>query len=653
MTANVVNLLISAGIQRDGTQFDAPCYVDGQWVRFQRGRPRKIGGYNGLFLNSPGISRGMLQNSYNGLNYIYSGYNTGLYYWQTNDVNGVGFGPQSITMPSNFTSSNNNLWQFDIGYNAYGTGQLELIAHAGQNLADISSTTNTPVFQGQFPGGSLSSVGVFTATGTPSGTQITITGLNYKINTGQLVTGTGIPTNTTVTAIAFSTNTIVTVNNSITGTSPITVTFDNQISVSGGACMLYPYLFVYGNNGLIQNCAAGDFTNWVSADANANNVSATKVVRGMPLRGGTTSPAGLFWSLDQLTRVSYAPQTVGTSTLYWRYDIISSQTSIMSSNCVIEYDGIYYWCGTDRFLMYNGVVQEMDNRTNLNWFFDNLNYSQRQKVWVSKVPRWGEIWWFYPRGTATECTDAIIYNVREKTWYDAGQAMGANRSAGTFSEVFRYPVWAGNTSLNSALFTGSISGTTLTVSSMASGQIFAGEVLLGTGIATGTVVTAFVSGTGGTGTYTVSISQTVSSTQITAQSYTIWQHEIGTDAILLNNVDAIDSYIETNSIGWVNGGAGQKATLGTNRWVRLERVEPNFNQTGPMNMYVTGKSYADGTDVVSQAYEFDPTTSKIDLREQRREMRLKFESNVTGGNYEMGNLILSVDIGDERGTGNP
>jgi len=456
LTANVVNLQIPAGIQRDGTQFDAPCYVDGQWVRFQRGRPRKIGGYNGLFLNSPGISRGMLQNSYNGLNYIYSGYNTGLYYWQTNDVNGVGFGPQAITMPSNFTSSNNNLWQFDIGYDANGTKLLNFIAHAGQNLGDISSTTNTPVFTGQFPGGSLSSVGVFTATGTPSGTQITITGLNYKINTGQLVTGTGIPANTTVSSVTFSTNTVVMVSNSITGTSPITVTFDNQISVSGGACMLYPYLFVYGNNGLIQNCAAGDFTNWVSADSNANNVSATKVVKGMPLRGGTTSPAGLFWSLDQLTRVSYAPQTVGTSNLYWRYDIISSQTSIMSSNCVIEYDGIYYWCGTDRFLMYNGVVQEMENRTNLNWFFDNLNYSQRQKVWVSKVPRWGEIWWFYPRGNATECTDAIIYNVREKTWYDAGQAMGANRSAGTFSEVFRYPVWAGNTSLNSALFTGSM-----------------------------------------------------------------------------------------------------------------------------------------------------------------------------------------------------
>jgi hypothetical protein len=48
MTAKVVALQIKPGIQRDGTQFAAPTYVDGQWVRFQNGLPRKMGGYNGL-----------------------------------------------------------------------------------------------------------------------------------------------------------------------------------------------------------------------------------------------------------------------------------------------------------------------------------------------------------------------------------------------------------------------------------------------------------------------------------------------------------------------------------------------------------------------------------------------------------------------------
>ena len=106
-----------------------------------------------------------------------------------------------------------------------------------------------------------------------------------------------------------------------------------------------------------------------------------------------------------------------SSTFYWRYDLITQQSSILSSSSVIEYDGLFYWAGIDRFLMYNGVVAEIPNSMNLNWFYDNVNFSQRQKVWVTKVPRYNEIWWFYPRGNATECTDAIIYNVKDKVWY--------------------------------------------------------------------------------------------------------------------------------------------------------------------------------------------------------------------------------------------
>ena len=168
------------------------------------------------------------------------------------------------------------------------------------------------------------------------------------------------------------------------------------------------------------------------------------IVKGLPVRGGTTAPSGLFWSTDSIIRVSYTPTSVGASTIYWRYDIISSQSSIMSSSCVIEYDGIFFWVGVDRFLMYNGVVQEVPNNMNFNYFFDNLNYKQRQKVWASKIPRWGEIWWFFPNGDSEECNDAVIFNVRDQVWYDAGTALGARRSAGVFSEVFRKPVWAGN-----------------------------------------------------------------------------------------------------------------------------------------------------------------------------------------------------------------
>ena len=62
-----------------------------------------------------------------------------------------------------------------------------------------------------------------------------------------------------------------------------------------------------------------------------------------------------------------------------------------------------------------------------------------------------------------------------------------------------------------AVFTGSISTTTLTVSSMSSGTIAVGQSLYGVGVSAETVITALGTGTGGVGTYTVNVSQTVSS----------------------------------------------------------------------------------------------------------------------------------------------
>ena len=77
-----------------------------------------------------------------------------------------------------------------------------------------------------------------------------------------------------------------------------------------------------------------------------------------------------------------------------------------------------------------------------------------------------------------------------------------------------YGFYATNTP--TASFTGSISGTTLTVTAVSSGGLGVGQLINGTGVTSGTVITALGTGTGGTGTYTVNNSQTVSSGSITA-----------------------------------------------------------------------------------------------------------------------------------------
>jgi len=666
VTAKVFALDTQPGIQRDGTVFDKNFYNSGRWVRFQRARPRKILGFREIVGDLAGPSRGIYVNPQNNFNYIFNGYADGLQVLPINN-DGVGSGISDFTL-SGFTPSSDNLWQFDSLFDSQGTGNETLLAHPGLNLSDINNSTNTPVLGGDITGTTASPIGVFTAIGgcVNTDTFLTLDASSILIGAGQLVTGASIPDGTTVVSVA---GVVVNLSAAVTGTetSPTTFTFDNQISVSGGVVVLHPYVFVYGNNGLIKNCAAGNTNNWVSADANETNVASTKVVQGLPVRGGSNAPSGLFWTLDSLVRVSYTPTTVTigatASTFYWRYDIISSQSSILSSQCVIEYDGIYYWIGVDRFMLYNGVVKEVPNNMNQNYFFDNLNYDERQKVYATKVPRFGEIWWFFPSGDATECDDCIIYNIRENCWYDAGTAVGARRSAGYFSQVFRFPVNAG-TEINDIgavnLFTISNAGSGYT-----DGVYPLTELVGGTGTGayaditvTGGVVTEVIIAIRGLG-YTVGDTLTCPTlpaggdfeiTLTYVMSYvSLWQHEFGVNSVKGIAVVAIESFFETNDLGWLAGGPSQPSMMGENKWIRVERIEPDFVQVGEMECYVTGRPYAQADDETTGPYLFDPDTHKIDMKEQRREMRLKFVSNTLNGNYQVGRLLLNATFGDVRG----
>lgn len=57
--------------------------------------------------------------------------------------------------------------------------------------------------------------------------------------------------------------------------------------------------------------------------------------------------------------------------------------------------------------------------------------------------------------------------------------------------------------------TGQISGTTLTITNVISASLYIGATITGAGVTAGTRVTDFLTGTGGVGTYAVSVSQTV------------------------------------------------------------------------------------------------------------------------------------------------
>ena len=105
------------------------------------------------------------------------------------------------------------------------------------------------------------------------------------------------------------------------------------------------------------------------------------------------------------------------------------------------------------------------------------------------------------------------------------------------------PVPTGGLVSPGASFTGSISGTTLTVTSVSSGVILNGSRITGGTVAANTFITALGSGTGGEGTYTVGTSQTVSSSSL-ASARPYWKFCV----LLKNNVNVIGQGIDSSVI---------------------------------------------------------------------------------------------------------
>ena len=690
----IYSLVVQAGIKRDGTVFQADQYTDGVWCRFQRGDPKKIGGFSTLFTSFNGTYRGMINIPYNGVNYVFAGTANSLDVFTTGTTYGSGSGPYiantlpgivqatvtsftstQITIPgdgssvftigqdviftnevgattytitgvtynigsndtdidfagplpgtitqawlygSSFTTDTRNNWQFDAQFSPSG-GTLNLIAHPGLNLQNIDSGVESQILVGNVA--------------PDANNQFNFTGLSDSA-----------------------------------GQNPTYQT----ISVDGGVCVLYPFIFVYGSHGYIANnnvsniYAEQTLYDWNGPLANQVNVSSSKIVKGMTMRGGTNAPSGLFWSTDSLIRVSFNSQA---TSVYWSYDIVSSQISIMSSNSVVEMDGVYFWMGVDRFYQYNGTVAVLPNDKNVNWLFDNINYTQRQKVWATKVPRYNEIWFFYPRGTATECTDAIIYNVKDKLWYDAGSAIGARRSCGYTTELFPTPIWAGweyettvsnpDTVITTPSGAPSPTASQFYLAANVSGVLPPGSnVVFSTDLNDPKKVYDVIASVFD---FTYNATLVTLATPITVEipagtlvfpisgGYTIWQHEHGLNQVTPQNELAVYSSITTNDISWLTGTPSQEGVIGINRRMHLRRVEPNFLQAGTMAMTILGRKFASGQyEENSGPYYFTQETGKIDLRVEHRLVRLKFESNDIDGNYEMGRNLITAEFGDER-----
>ena len=606
MPKSTVVLKSLAGIKRDGTKFEGDFYTDGQWVRFQRGLPRKIGGYRSINKYLTEISRGFNSFTQQSLQYCHSG------------------GASTVERFTIDSSKNSSIIssRTPVGVGATGTVTLTTGGAGSVDSVTVNGVTVTSgsvAFITDLPTTATAVAANITAfTSTPNysavavGAVITITAatVGQATNGFVVVASTTIITSTVTNMVGgldALTNSVY--NQWMFQTSYDASTTDNSLiahvapnlgcvcndtggqiffgdilgtgalieiplpagaNATGGIVMMFPYLMYYGTAGVVGWSIPGTPSDLSGAGSGIARVWGQKIVKGMPLRAGSgTAPAGIFWAYDAVIRATFT----GGATIF-QFDIIATDTSIMSPDSIVDYDGMFFWAGVDRFLMFNGVVREVPNQLNLNWFFDNINASQRSKVFAFKVPHFGEIWFCYPRDDATECTHAVVYNVRETTWYDT-ELPSSGRASGGYNNGFAAP-----------LLTDCIP---------------------------------------------------------TSSGYRVWIHEQGVDEIDGQVASPIESYFETADLS--------SLAQGKNEYVRITTIEPDFLQNGPMTVQVTGRANARAPEVYSSEFIFpesavEPHEQIVMLKEQRRELRVRFESNAVGGDYQMGQIIGHVDSGD-------
>lgn len=370
----------------------------------------------------------------------------------------------------------------------------------------------------------------------------------------------------------------------------------SEVIVSGGVMPVGSFLFAFGNNGLVRNCAANNPAVWFNMSnqyynnnpltSNDNNIDNYKVYAIVPVRAGAGLSA-LAWTTNSLWLLQF---TGGQG--YFSYSNISNSVSCISANSIIEASGVYYWIGEDRIYSYAGAVNSVPNLHNFNWFFSNLNYEQRTKIWSFKVPHFNEIWWVFPKGSSEECNHAIIYNVTEQTWYDTP----CDRTAGYYDHSYFKPILAGKT-------------------------------------------------------ISTDINNTGAKIPIAAKG--IWVHEDGLCENINGNKTAYNTYVTTCDIGLLNGGvaAGKANFQGLSNFTYIDRIFNDMYGSGNQYINVTVKQYPQESGKITATIRYNMTDNNSDyisIGTQGRLVYLTFGCDEVDSDFYLGRPVVITSIGDAQ-----
>ena len=220
--------------------------------------------------------------------------------------------------------------------------------------------------------------------------------------------------------VGFATPTLAAaITNAPTGCNAVMVTADRIVFALGAG----------GNPRKVAWCDQENNTVWTAAIDNLagdyelatpGTLMAGKRVKGVNL---------LFTDVDVHTA-----QYVGPPFVYG-FEKAGSGCGLISAQSVAAIDTAAIWMSSSGFWMYDGYVKPLPCDVS-DYVFNDINLTQKSKIYAVHLSQFGEIWWFYPSNDSNENDSYVSYNYREGHW-NIGTL---SRLAGADAGVFTYPL---------------------------------------------------------------------------------------------------------------------------------------------------------------------------------------------------------------------
>lgn len=484
-------------------------------------------------------------------------------------------------------------------------------------------------------------------------TDITVIDPN-GIDTGAVVTGTGIPAGTYVTT-AY-----------VPGSYTVPISAATTAGSSGTYGFSYAGRHVPNNTYQVATSSVGNFTiafgsnpyspinfsetfdpllvRWSDADnpfewvpSTTNQSGENRLSYGSYIVSALdTRQEILIWTDAAIFSMQYlGPPYV------FSQNLLMDNISIASPNAAITVNNVTYWMGVDKFYQYSGRVETLP--CSLRQFvFNNINTDQLAQVVAGTNEGFNEVWWFYPTADSLVNNRYVIYNHLERIWYYGDM----ERSFWLDSPLRQYPMAA--FSYQKSFLSSAINSSVTTIP-MLDAASYPNEGVV-------TIDSEKIAYTGKTSTSLTGCTRGYDST--TAASHIIYStvtynvpsqvmnHEYGNDDRATTETLPIEAYIETSDFDIGDG----------HNFGFVWRILPDLTFSGSSSnspaatitikaRQNSGTAYGQGDSPTVQqtsSYPVELYTGQVYTRIRGRQMSFRLASTALGVAWQMGAMRIDI-----------